>query len=151
MSVARRLLDLSPPSRLALLAIAGGLGALAIGEPASSSRVVLDTRELASMVQSEVDHVSPEELADWIIRGREDFRLVDLRSDVHVALHGEGPAACRSDLLGDGCALGERPAGDGDGGTLTTEHERRAAPDAGTASGDDGNCTIQTTHRSLLG
>ncbi|MFN7940357.1 MAG: rhodanese-like domain-containing protein [Thermoanaerobaculia bacterium] len=87
MSLARRLLDLSPPSRLALLALVGGLGALAIGDPASSSRVTLDTRELASIVQSEVDHVSPDELADWIIVGRQDFRLVDLRSESEFAAY----------------------------------------------------------------
>lgn len=38
-------------------------------------------------MQSEVDHVSPDELADWIIVGRQDFRLVDLRSESEFAAY----------------------------------------------------------------
>ena len=65
-------------SKLALVAV--GLGALAIaGNPYGGHQVTIDTRELATIVQSEVDHITAEELAGWIIRGDTDYRLIDLR------------------------------------------------------------------------
>ena len=36
--------------------------------------------ELALIVDKEVDHVTPSELAAWIVQGRSDYRLVDLRT-----------------------------------------------------------------------
>jgi hypothetical protein len=33
------------------------------------------------IVQKEVDHVAPDELAGWIVQGKADYRLVDLRSE----------------------------------------------------------------------
>jgi len=67
--------------RLALLAMLLGAGALAIGDVDSGGRVTLDTRELAAIVEGEVDHVTPEQLADWIVAGRADYRLIDLRAE----------------------------------------------------------------------
>jgi rhodanese-related sulfurtransferase len=66
--------------RLALVALLLGAGALAIGDVDSGGRVTLDTRELAAIVEGELDHVTPEELADWIVAGRADYRLIDLRA-----------------------------------------------------------------------
>jgi rhodanese-related sulfurtransferase len=64
--------------RLALLALT--LGVVAIGaRPMRGSVVTIDARDLARIVATEVDHVGVEELADWIIAGRSDYRLVDLR------------------------------------------------------------------------
>ncbi len=64
--------------RLALFAVA--LAALAVfGDPHAGHVVTLDTRELAAIVEREVDHVTVDELADWIIQGRADYRLIDLR------------------------------------------------------------------------
>jgi hypothetical protein len=67
--------------KLAALVTLLGLGALVIGNPLRGAAVTLDSTELGRIVQTEVDHVSPEELADWIIQGRTDFRLIDLRSE----------------------------------------------------------------------
>jgi rhodanese-related sulfurtransferase len=64
--------------RLALLALT--LGVAAIGaRPMRGSVVTIDARDLARIVATEVDHVSVEDLAEWIIAGRSDYRLVDLR------------------------------------------------------------------------
>jgi rhodanese-related sulfurtransferase len=64
--------------RLALLALT--LGVVAIGaRPMRGSVVTIDARDLARIVATEVDHVGVDELADWIIAGRSDYRLVDLR------------------------------------------------------------------------
>lgn len=73
--------------RLAILAALLGVGALAIGDPRSAGRVTLDTRELAAIVEGEVDHVTPAELADWLIQGRDDFRLIDLREAKEFATY----------------------------------------------------------------
>lgn len=75
---------LSRNQKLALLAVALGLGALAIGGP-RAGQITLDERELAAIVEGEVDHVTPDELADWIVAGRQDFRLIDLRSAAEFA------------------------------------------------------------------
>jgi rhodanese-related sulfurtransferase len=62
-----------------------GLGALAIGTPFGGTAFTVDARELGRIVQTEVDHVAPEELADWIVQGKTDFRLIDLRSEKEFA------------------------------------------------------------------
>jgi rhodanese-related sulfurtransferase len=81
------LANLGRNQRLALVAIALGVGAFAIGDPSANGRVTLDERELAAIVEGEVDHVTPDELADWIVAGRQDYRLVDLRSDTEFATY----------------------------------------------------------------
>ncbi len=73
--------------RLAIVAIVLGLGALVIGGVESGGVVTLDTRELAAIVEGEVDHVTPEELAEWLIAGRNDFRLIDLRGEADFAAY----------------------------------------------------------------
>jgi len=70
--------------RLALVALA--LGAVALfSEPHRGPFVKLDARELGMIVDSEVDHVTPAELAAWIVEGRSDYRLLDLRSPEEYA------------------------------------------------------------------
>ena len=62
----------------ALAAAALLLGLFAIpGNPYRGSTVRIDTQELATIVSTEVDHVTPQELADWIIQGRTDYRLAN--------------------------------------------------------------------------
>lgn len=73
-----RIRSLSTPQRLAVAALA--LGALAVlGDPYGGGAVELDARELARVVQGEIDHLAPAQLADWIVAGRTDFRVLDLR------------------------------------------------------------------------
>ena len=73
------------------LAVALGLGALVIGGP-QPGRITLDERELAAIVEGEVDHVTPDELADWIVAGRQDYRLIDLRPEAEYAAYHIPPA-----------------------------------------------------------
>ena len=71
-----------------LAAVALALGAVALfSQPHRGPFVKLDARELAMIVEKEVDHVKPAELAAWIIQGRADYRLVDLRSDAEFATY----------------------------------------------------------------
>jgi len=72
--------------------LAGGALLLAVvslfGNAGSSGVVKMDLNELALMVDSEVDHVTVQELADRIIAGATDYRLLDLRSDsAYAAYH----------------------------------------------------------------
>lgn len=72
----------------ALAAGALALGLLATaGNPVRGHVVTLDTRELATIVESKVDHVTAAELADWIVTGRSDYRLIDLRSEAEFAAY----------------------------------------------------------------
>jgi hypothetical protein len=77
----------SPTKILALVAIL--LGAVAVlGDPHGGGVVKLDTRELARIVEDEVDHVTVQDLAERIIEGRTDFRLIDLRdADSYAEYH----------------------------------------------------------------
>jgi len=75
-----------PTRNQTLALIAFFLGALAIpGNPYQGSVVELNTQELATIVDTEVDHVTAEELADWIIQGDTEYRLIDLREEAAFA------------------------------------------------------------------
>lgn len=88
--------------RLALVAAALGAGALLIGTPITGTTVTLDPRELARLVEGEMDHVTPEQLADWLIAGRQDFRLIDLRpAGDYAAYHVPGAENLAITALGD--------------------------------------------------
>lgn len=77
----QKLARLGLNGRLALIAFALGLIALFAGNPYQGSQVTLDAKELGIMVDREVDHVTVNELADWIIKGKSDYRLIDLRPE----------------------------------------------------------------------
>jgi len=73
--------------KLAIVAVALGTLAL-LAQPHRGPFVRLDARELASVVEAEVDHVTAPELAAWIVEGRADYRLLDLRTaEEHAAYH----------------------------------------------------------------
>lgn len=71
-----------------LAGVALTLGTLALfSVPHRGPVVTLDTRELAMIVAKEVDHVTPAELAGWIVQGRSDYRLIDLRAESDYAAY----------------------------------------------------------------
>lgn len=81
-----KLRELPLSRKLALLALA--LGAVALfAQPHRGPYVKLDARELAAVVEDEVDHVTAAELAAWIIEGRADYRLLDLRTEQEYAAY----------------------------------------------------------------
>lgn len=75
-----RVPSLTPNQKLALLAGLFGFLALFAGSPYTGNTATINVKELAVMVQRETDHVTVDELADWIIKGKADYRLIDLRS-----------------------------------------------------------------------
>ena len=112
-----RIAQWSLPSRLALLAFV--LGALAVfGDPYGGGAVTLHPQELAVLVQKEVDHVSVQELAGWILQGRSDYRLIDLRDAPAYAAYHIPPAENIpiTDLPGDTLARNEKIILYSDGG-----------------------------------
>ncbi|MCP4655145.1 MAG: rhodanese-like domain-containing protein [bacterium] len=69
---------------LALLAVI--LGAVAVfGNPYGGGALTVPAKELALLVAGGADHVTVHELADWIIRHKSDYRLIDLRDAEAVA------------------------------------------------------------------
>jgi rhodanese-related sulfurtransferase len=72
---------LTPVRALALGLAAVGLLAAFAGDPYRGNRATIDTRDLAIRAARGADLVEPVQLADWIIRGQDDFRLVDLRPE----------------------------------------------------------------------
>ena len=71
-------------ARLGLLACAFGAIAL-FAQPLRGTSVTIDAAELSAMVTRGADHVGPRDLADWLIAGRSDFRLLDLRGAAEFA------------------------------------------------------------------
>lgn len=67
--------------KLALIALAFGFIGLFAGSPYKGHNVSLNTIELSAIVENTTDHVKVPDLADWIIQGKTDFRLIDLRSE----------------------------------------------------------------------
>lgn len=88
MAIRWRWSSLSLNQKLALGALV--LGMLAIfARPSRGNVVTLDVKELATIIDKEDDHVTASELAGWIVAGRSDYRLIDLRSgkeygDYHI-------------------------------------------------------------------
>ena len=72
--------------RLAAVAFLHGLAAIP-ASPTSHGAVTVNPSELAIAIERKADHVSATDLAGWIIEGRADFRLVDLRSEAEYAAY----------------------------------------------------------------
>ena len=69
-----------------LAAVALVLGVIAIAaQPTRAGRVSISSEELALAAQRGADQVGPTELADWIVAGRSDYRLIDLRDEAAFA------------------------------------------------------------------
>jgi len=77
----RRLIStLSLNQKLAAAALA--LGALAVfANVTPGPLVTVHAKELLTSVERREDHVTPQQLAAWIVEGRGDYRLVDVRDE----------------------------------------------------------------------
>jgi rhodanese-related sulfurtransferase len=72
--------------RLALTAFVLGAVALA-ASPGRHRTVSLDPQELALAVQREADHVAVGALADDLVKGQADYRVIDVRSEAAYAAY----------------------------------------------------------------
>lgn len=83
---------LTTNQRLAALALLLGVVAIA-ATPTRGGRSTIDSREMAALMARSVDRVQPRALADWIIQGRADYRLIDLREAAAFAAGARIPSA----------------------------------------------------------
>jgi rhodanese-related sulfurtransferase len=97
---------LSTPKKLALVALLLGIVAVFAGSPYMGSKVKVNTKDLALSTVKSSDKIKPLELADWIIKGKADYTLVDLRSEdkfseyfIPTAINIPLPELPESDLL----------------------------------------------------
>ena len=74
-------LDLSTNKKLALFAILLGVIALFAGNPYGGTTIKVNEKDIALSTVENSDKVSVTDLADWIIKGKSDYELVDLRSE----------------------------------------------------------------------
>ena len=81
-----RVSRLTTNQRLAALAFVLGLVAIA-ATPTRGGSVTIVPEELAIAIERKADHVTAPDLADWIIQGRADFRIVDLRTEAAYATY----------------------------------------------------------------
>jgi rhodanese-related sulfurtransferase len=85
--VARWASKLTLNHKLGIAAFA--LGALALFANVAPARTTrLHEKELLTAAERKEDHVTPQELAAWIVEGRADYRLVDIRdAKAYAAYH----------------------------------------------------------------
>ena len=72
---------LSTPKKLALIAFVLGLIAVFAGSPYVGSTIAVNTKNLALTTVKNSDMIDVLELADWIIKEKSDYTLVDLRDE----------------------------------------------------------------------
>ena len=76
-----RLLKLSISKKLALVAAVLGVLAFLIGNPNSNNVLKVNAKEIALSTVKDHDKIDVATLADWLIKDKADFTLVDLRSE----------------------------------------------------------------------
>ncbi|HEV2484610.1 MAG TPA: YeeE/YedE thiosulfate transporter family protein [Terracidiphilus sp.] len=89
---------LTPVRVLAMGLLAFGLVAAVAGDPYRGSHTTIDTKDLSLRAAKGADSIQVTDLAGWIIQGRNDFKLVDLRSEkdfaaYHIPTSGNVPFA----------------------------------------------------------
>jgi rhodanese-related sulfurtransferase len=84
--------ELTPTRRLALVAFVLGLLAVFGPSPYRGAAARVNTKEAAIQMATGADQVGVATLADWIIQGRADFRVVDLRPAAAYAAYHIPPA-----------------------------------------------------------
>lgn len=72
--------NLSLNKKLALIAVTIGVIALFAGDPYGGTTIKVNEKDIALSTVGNSDKVSVTELADWIIKDKSDYELVDLRS-----------------------------------------------------------------------
>jgi len=70
-----------PRKRLGLIAILLGVISIFAGSPFDNAQTTINVKELSLLSVENINKVKVNDLADWVIKGRYDYRLVDLRSE----------------------------------------------------------------------
>ncbi len=72
--------NLPPRKRIGILAILLGVIAVFIGNPQDNTTASVNIKELSIVAEKDINTISVQELSNWIIQGKMDYRLVDLRT-----------------------------------------------------------------------
>ncbi|MGK9369869.1 rhodanese-like domain-containing protein [Melioribacter sp. Ez-97] len=72
---------ISTTRKLAVLAFALGFFALIIGSPSDNRHLKINAKEISLELRNEKNIIRPVELADWIIKGKVDFIVLDVREE----------------------------------------------------------------------
>ena len=75
----KKFADMPPRKRIGLVAILLGVIAVFAGDPTSKARTTIDAKEIALLSDKDIMEVHADDLADWIIKGKYDYRLIDVR------------------------------------------------------------------------
>lgn len=75
------IMNLPGEKKLGLLALILGVVAVLLGNPYDKVNTTINTKEFAIESVRGTDKVDVKSLADWIIKGKVDYRLVDLRDE----------------------------------------------------------------------
>ena len=67
--------------KLALFAFFLGFIAMFMHDPIKARLVTIDANELALQINDKSNYISPIDLAGWIIQGKADYKLIDIRSE----------------------------------------------------------------------
>lgn len=70
---------LNKVKKLGFFALTLGLVAIFGGTPNTNIKTTVNVKELSLLTGNQISKVTDEELADWIIKGKADFRLLDIR------------------------------------------------------------------------
>lgn len=73
------IMNLSGSKKLAMIALIFGLVAVLLGNPYDNTYAKVNVKELSVESIHDSEIINVKDLADWIIEGRVDYRLVDLR------------------------------------------------------------------------
>ena len=73
--------DLPPRKRMGILAIILGVLAVFIGNPQDNTTTSVNIKALSMTASDNINSVTVQELSNWIIQGKMDYRLVDLRTE----------------------------------------------------------------------
>jgi rhodanese-related sulfurtransferase len=71
--------ELNLKYKLAIIAVLLGVVALFAGDPYGGTTIKVNAKDIALSTAKNSDKINPVDLADWIIQGKADYILVDLR------------------------------------------------------------------------
>lgn len=87
---------LPPRKRMGILAIILGIIAVFIGEPQDNTTTSVNIKELSMTAGDNVNTVIVQKLSNWIIQGKMDYRLVDLRTEAEYEEYNIPSSECVS-------------------------------------------------------
>jgi rhodanese-related sulfurtransferase len=74
-------IDLDLNKKLAIVVVAVAFFSIFLGSPKQGKTVEVDTQKITQAIQYKQDSICIRTLADWLVAGRADFIVVDVRSE----------------------------------------------------------------------